>query len=152
MAGFDIKKLDTLDRVVVGASAVTLICMFLPWYGVSDLVYSASVSGFSSGWGWLGALLIIAAGLYLALLRAGSNLPKISYGPGVTVLGLSALGTVIVLLRWLTIPSGHFGGGSYGPMYGMYLTILAGIVQVLISFRLFKQSGEKVPWDSKKSA
>jgi hypothetical protein len=150
MAAFDMKKLDTSDRIVAGAALVTLICLFLPWYGVSAGPYSASVSGFSTSYGWLGALLIIAAGVYLVMLRSGSNMPKISYGPGVSVLGLSLLGTIIVLIRWLTIPKGGFAGYSYGPQYGMYITILAGIVQVVLAFRLFKSSGEKVPWEANK--
>jgi len=102
---------------------------------------------FSTSYGWIGAILIIAAAVYLVMLRSGSNMPKNSYGPGVTVLGLSAIGTLIVLLRWLTIPKG-FG---YGPQYGMYLTIIAGVVQAVLSYRLFKASGEKVPWENKKS-
>jgi hypothetical protein len=32
----------------------------------------------------------------------------------------------------------------------MYITILAGIVQVVLAFRLFKSSGEKVPWEANK--
>ena len=80
------------------------------------------------------------------MLRSGSTMPKISYGPGVTVLGLSLIGTIIVLLRWITIPSG-FG---YGPEYGLYLTMIAGIVQAVLAFRLFKSSGEKVPWETNK--
>jgi hypothetical protein len=151
MAQFDIKKLDTSDRIVVGMGVLTLICLFLPWYGVSSGPFSASVSGFSTGYGWIGAILIIVAAGYLAALRMGSNVPKISYGPGVTVLGLSALGTIIVILRWITIPKGGFAGYSYGPEFGMYLTILAGVVQVVLAFRLFKASGEKVPWENKKS-
>jgi peptidoglycan/LPS O-acetylase OafA/YrhL len=150
MASFDMKKLDRSDRIVAGASVVTLICLFLPWYGVSSGPYSASVSGFSTSYGWLGALLIIAAGAYLVALRSGSNMPKNQFGPGVTVLGLSLLGTVIVLIRWLTIPKGGVAGFSYGPQYGMYVTILAGIVQVVLAFRLFKSSGEKVPWEANK--
>ena len=150
MAQFDIKKLDTSDRIVVGMGVLTLICLFLPWYGFSG-PFSSSVSGFSTGYGWLGAILIIVAAGYLAALRMGSNVPKISYGPGVTVLGLSALGTIIVILRWITIPKGGFAGYSYGPEFGMYLTILAGVVQVVLAFRLFKASGEKVPWENKKS-
>jgi hypothetical protein len=150
MAQFDMKKLDTSDKIVAGASVITLICLFLPWYGVSAGPYSASVSGFSTSYGWLGALLIIAAGAYLVMLRSGSNMPKNQFGPGVTVLGLSLLGTVIVLIRWLTIPKGGFAGYSYGPQYGMYITILAGIVQVVLAFRLFKSSGEKVPWEANK--
>jgi hypothetical protein len=121
----------------------------LPWYGVSAGAFSASVSGFSTSYGWLGAILIILAAGYLAALRSGSNVPKISYGPGVTVLGLSLIGTVIVILRWITIPKGGFAGYSYGPMFGMYLTILAGVVQVVLAFRLFKASGETVPWEKK---
>jgi hypothetical protein len=149
MAQFDIKKLDTSDRIVVGMGVLTLICLFLPWYGFSGGIYSESVSGFSTSYGWLGAILIIIAAGYLAALRSGSNVPKISYGPGVTVLGLSAIGTIIVILRWITIPKGGFAGYSYGPEYGMYLTILAGVVQVVLAFRLFKASGESVPWEKK---
>jgi hypothetical protein len=33
----------------------------------------------------------------------------------------------------------------------MYLTIIAGVVQAVLSYRLFKASGEKVPWENKKS-
>ena len=150
MAAFDMKKLSTADRAVVGAGAVALICLFLPWYGGGTSLISVSWSGFSSGWGWIGSLAIIAAGVYLAGLRSGSNMPKISYGPGVTVLGLSLIGTIIVALRWLTIPSGSGFGYSYGPKYGLYLTILAGIVQAVFSFQLFKSSGEKVPWEQHK--
>jgi hypothetical protein len=149
MAQFDIKKLDTSDRIVVGMGLLTLICLFLPWYGVSAGPLSASVSGFSTSYGWLGAILIIVAAGYLAALRSGTNVPKISYGPGVTVLGLSLIGTIIVILRWITIPKGGFAGYSYGPEYGMYLTILAGVVQVVLAFRLFKASGESVPWEKK---
>jgi hypothetical protein len=151
MAQFDMKKLDTSDKIVVGMGVLTLICLFLPWYGVSSGPYSASVSGFSTSYGWLGAILIIVAAGYLAALRSGSNVPKISYGPGVTVLGLSLIGTIIVILRWITIPKGSFGPGySYGPEFGMYLTILAGVVQVILAFRLFRASGESVPWENKK--
>jgi hypothetical protein len=142
MAQFDMKKLDTSDRIVAGAAAVTLICLFLPWWGIGGF----SISGFSTSWGWIGAILIILAGLYVVMLRSGSTMPKISYGPGVTVLGLSLIGTIIVILRWITIPSG-FG---YGPEYGLYLTMIAGIIQALLAFRLFKSSGEKVPWEANK--
>ncbi len=146
----DWKKLDPLDRVVAVTSVVALISMFLPWYGASILGFSSSVSGFGSGYGWIGALLIIAAGLYLVMLRSGSSMPKTNMGPGVIVLGLSGVGALLVVIRWLSLPSG--GGGvagdsySYGPRIGMYLTLLAGIVQAVISFRLFKRSGEALPW------
>ncbi|HEY5121504.1 MAG TPA: hypothetical protein VII84_07995, partial [Acidimicrobiales bacterium] len=62
MAAIDMKKLTTIDRVIAVAAAIALISMFLPWYGASSGVFSESVSGFGSGYGWLGALLIVAAG------------------------------------------------------------------------------------------
>jgi hypothetical protein len=146
MAQFDMKKLDTSDRIIVGAGAVALISLFLPWWGGGGF----SISGFSTSWGWIGAVLIVLAGVYVAMLRSGSNMPKNQFGPGVTVLGLSLIGTVIVLLRWLTIPKGGFATFSYGPEYGMYITIIAGVIQVVLAFRLFKSSGEKVPWEANK--
>ncbi len=154
MAAFDMKKLSTTDKLVAGAGVVALISLFLPWYGVSSGVFSNSVSGFSSGYGWIGALLIVAAAVYLVGMRSGSNVPKFSYGPGVIVLGASAIGTFLVALRWLTLPSGSASVGgvtylNYGPRVGIILTLIAGIVQVVCAFRLFRTSGETVPWAGK---
>ncbi|MDE3064055.1 MAG: hypothetical protein KGJ36_00095 [Acidobacteriota bacterium] len=144
----DVSKLDRTDRTVAIASLVTLIAVFLPWWGGSGFGYSTSVSGFGSGYGWLGAILIIAAGVYLVMLRSGSQMPKTSFGPGVSVLGLSAIGAALVILRWATLPRATYPGGFYtvGPRIGIYLTLLAGIIQVVSSFRLFKRSGEAPPW------
>ncbi len=143
MAQFDMKKLSTGDKGVVGAGVVALIALFLPWEGVTVGPYSVSVSGFSSGFGWVGALLIIAAAVYVVLVRSGSNVPKLSYGPGVLVLGASAIGTLLVLLRWLTLSNG------VGPRIGLWLTVIAGLVQVFFALGLFRSTGETLPWASK---
>lgn len=87
MAFIDVNKLSTIDKVVVGSGAVGLIALFLPWYGFSSPYASASVSGFSAGYGFLGALLIVATGLYLGMLRSGASMPKTSVGPAVLTLG-----------------------------------------------------------------
>lgn len=152
MAAMDMSKLDTLDRIVAVTGLVALVSLFLPWYGGSGGGFSASVSGFSAGFtGWFGGLLVVAAGVYVVMLRSGSSLPKTSFGPGVAVLGLSAIGTLLVIIRWATLPraGSAFGGFSYGPRIGIYLTLLAGIIQVVISFRLFKRTGESLPWEKK---
>jgi hypothetical protein len=151
MATFDASKLSKLDWGVIGAGGIGLIALFLPWYGVSAGFYSASVSGWSTSYGWLGAILIIAAGVYLLLQRAQVNLPKLPVGAAVLVLGASLLGTLIVGLRWITLPSGHAGVAgvtyySYGPRVGIILTLIVGIVQVVCAFALFRASGEAVPW------
>ena len=99
-ASFDWKKLSTTDRVISITSLVALISLFLPWEGYSGFGVSYSVGGFSTGYGWLGALLIVAAGVYVVAHRSGSSMPKTPYGPGVIVLGLSVIGAVLVILRW----------------------------------------------------
>ncbi len=151
MAKFEAKRLSRLDWAVVGAGGVSFIALFLPWYGVSAGFFSASVSGWSTSYVWLGAKLIIAAGAYLALQRSEVNLSRVPVTPAVFVLGAAALGTLIVVLRWITLPSGHAGVAgvtaySYGPRVGIFLTIIAGLVQVGAALVLFRTSGEKVPW------
>jgi hypothetical protein len=156
MSKFDVKRLSTLDRVLVGASGLALISLFLPWYGVSAGGFSASVSGFSTSYGWLGALLIVAAGVYLALHRSEVDLSKMPLTPALVVLSTAGLGTLIVVLRWLTLPSGHVGIGkvalySYGPRVGIYVAVIAGVAAVVCAVMMFRTSGEKLPWASKSS-
>ncbi|MCU1363443.1 MAG: hypothetical protein JWM55_1271 [Acidimicrobiaceae bacterium] len=150
MAAFDWKKLSTTDRVIAITALIALISLFLPWYSWSGGGYSASAGGFSTGYGWLGALLVVAAGVYVVLLRSGSNMPKTSYGPGVLVLGASLIGTVIVVIRWITLPRGNYGVGNvgfhYGPGFGLILALIASVVQAVFAVRMFRSSGEALPW------
>ncbi|HXY45043.1 MAG TPA: hypothetical protein VEH29_12725 [Acidimicrobiales bacterium] len=147
MAAFDAKKLSPMDWGVVGGGFLALVSLFLPWWGISSGPFSYSTSGWGTSWGWLGALLIIAAGVYVLLLRSGVKFPALPVGPGVLVLGTAVLGTVIILLRWLTVPRGSFGAyGGYGTRIGIYIALVAGIGQAVCSFKLFSESGEALPW------
>ncbi len=153
MAKFEMKRLSRLDWAVIGAAGLSFISLFLPWYGFSSPAFSASVSGWSTSYGWFGGLLIIAAGVYLAMVRSEFNLSNMPVTPAVVVLGASALGTLIVIIRWISLPSGHAGVAgitaySYGAQVGIFLTIIAGLVQVGAAVALFRASGEKLPWAS----
>lgn len=155
MAKFDPKRLSRLDWGVVGASGLALISLFLPWYGVSlpAVGYSASVSGWSTSYGWLGAALIVLAGVYLVLQRSQAELPKMKAGPATIVMGGAVIGTVIVLLRWISLPRVAVGVQGttlykYGPRFGIVLTVIVGVVQVICALSLFRSSGEKLPWSS----
>lgn len=153
-AAFDWKKLSQTDKVISVTGLIALIGLFLPWFSISTPGFSASSDGFNSGWfGCLGALLIVAAAVYIVLLRSGSQMPRFSYGPGVIVLGLSALGALLVILRWVTIGHGGglYSGVSWGPSFGLYLVLIAGIVQAFFALRLFRASGEAVPWANRNS-
>jgi hypothetical protein len=135
------KKFSTLDKVVVGASVLAVIALFLPWYGFSSSFGSDSVSGFSTGFfGWFGSLLIIASGGYLVAVRSGVDLSGVKFPPGRVVFVLSLVGVLLVGLRWLTIPSGGVNYGTvsyhYGPEYGMIIMLILGVVQAVSAFRL----------------
>jgi hypothetical protein len=151
VAKFDSKNLSTQDRVVIGAAAIALIALFLPWYGATAGAFGGSVSGWSTSYGWLGGLLIVAAGALVLAHRSGADTSRLRFTPAVLVLGTSALGTLIVLIRWVTLPSGHYGVGgvsvlSYGPRVGIILTIIVGLVQVVTALMMFRSSGEEFPW------
>jgi hypothetical protein len=149
-AAFDWKRLSFTDRVIAVTAFVALIALFLPWEGWSGFGASYSVGGFSTGYGWLGAVLVVAAGVYVVMHRSGSNMPRTGYGPGVTVLALSVIGAVLVVLRWLTLPrvsgSSIAGNYNYGPRVGIFLTLIAAVVQAVFAVRLFRSTGEALPW------
>jgi hypothetical protein len=154
VAKFDAGRFSKVDWAVVGGGGLALISLFLPWYGASAGGFSASVSGWSTSYGWLGGLLIVSAGLYLVLHRSGVNLSAVPVTPAVVVVGAAVFGTLIVIIRWLTLPSGHAGVVgitvfSYGPRVGIYLTIVAGVVQAGAAAALFRASGDELPWAKK---
>lgn len=149
MAQLDVKKLTPIDWVVIGGAGLAFISTFLPWYSASVLGFSASVSGWSTTYGWLGALVMIAAGGYLLLAKAGVDLSSVKLKPVAVVLGLAALGTLIVIIRWSTLPSGSGGadgiGYSYGPSAGIYLAIISGIAESVAAFVLLRRPAEDAP-------
>ncbi len=149
MAKVDLSKLSTTDWLVVGGGLIALIALFLPWYGWSVVGYgSDSTSGFGTSYGWLGALLMVGAGVYLLLQRAGSDLSKVKLHPAFVVMGAAVLGLVIVIIRWISLPRASYAGGAIteGARAGIYIAILAGAVQTFGAVTLFRRSGEALPW------
>ena len=156
MAKFDINRLSRLDRVVVGAAVVALVTLFLPWYGVTYGSVAASVSGWHTGYGWLGAALIFASGAYLASARLSAAGPGRrplagSMRPAFVVAALAAGGTLLIVIRWAVLPSGQaaYGGAtffSYGPRVGIFLAMAAGVVATVAAVVVFRGSGERAPW------
>lgn len=146
----DWKSLSTPDRAILGGAALAFIAGFLPWWGYNGplSLYSASVNGWSAGFSaWAGTLLLVLAGVYLFLLRADVTLPSLPTGPAVLVTGVSGLGLLLILLRWLTLPSVHAGAaGSIGAKYGIWIAIIAGVVEVGAAVVALRASGERLPW------
>lgn len=55
----DLKRLTRNDRMVGGATIVFVISLFLPWFTVSDGVFSASVNGLWHGYMYIALILAI---------------------------------------------------------------------------------------------
>lgn len=146
---FDWKQLSTQDRVIAGGAGVVFIALFLPWYGVSVGPFSASVSGWSAGFtAWAGGLLLTIAGALLVTRRSGGRLPSLQVGPAVLVAGVAALGLLLVIIRWVTLPRYTSVTTSYdaGARYGLYVALIAGIAEVAAAVLQLRESGEKMPW------
>jgi hypothetical protein len=152
---FDLKRLSTLDRSIAGAAGVAFIAGFLPWWGYNGPlnVYSASVSGWSAGFSaWAGTLLLTLAGVYLVLVRSNVSLRVSQLGPATVVAGAAGIGLLLVIIRWLTLPRVHGGAaGSIGAKYGIFVALIAGIVEVGAAVAEFRASGEPLPWAKKES-
>ena len=79
-ANFDLSRLTTVDRIIAGATLVTMISLWLPWYTAKDTVLgitsTASISGTGDhGWLWLEFLVALALLAYLTARAAWEQLP-----------------------------------------------------------------------------
>jgi hypothetical protein len=145
---FDAKQFSQKEWAILIAGGVAFISLFLPWYGASyGGVIDTSVNGWSTGYGWIGAALLVAAAVYLVLtrLRGEDTVPKLSARPARIVLSLSAVGLVLVLIRLGSLPhgSGNLGGVvtyQYGARAGLVIALIAGIVQVLYAGLIFRSA------------
>lgn len=147
---FDMQRFSQLDRVIVGAAVVVFVSGLLPWWGYSGPsgFYSASVIGWNAGFAaWAGILLLVAAGAYLVARRLEVALPALAVGPATVVAGAATLGLVLIVLRWLTLPRVEGGlAGSIGAKYGLYVALIAAIVEVGAAAVAMRASGEPMPW------
>ncbi|HZQ15898.1 MAG TPA: hypothetical protein VFA82_03905 [Gaiellaceae bacterium] len=149
MASFDPKSLSRADQAVLGGAAVAFIAGFLPWYGYtgpnSILRAYGSVSGWSAGFSaWAGTLLLVLAGVFLLLRRLEVALPSLPVGPAAIVAGVSALGLLLVIIRWLTFPS--VPGLAIGSKYGVWIALIAGLAETAGAVVALRESGEPLPW------
>jgi hypothetical protein len=134
MAGFDPKKVTTLDWVVIGAGGLGFIDSFLPWYKVDFGPFgSASASAWDAGFAaWFSMILLLAAGA-LVLVAATGNAGNLPVPVPVTALALSALATLLVILRWAT--EHDFTS------IGLYLGLILAIASAAAAFMSFRAAG-----------
>jgi hypothetical protein len=116
---------------------VLALSSFMSWYTVSTEDITVSVTGWHTG--VLGKLVFFVglAVIALLVLRAtGFELPP-SIPLGMVIAGLGALGTVIVLVRLISIPDDFVGAGR---SIGLWISLLAALL--LIAAGLLKSADE----------
>jgi hypothetical protein len=144
------EQLSTVDRVIAGAALVAFVSLFLPWYGVT--VGAVDVTGSGGVTGSLGALLLTAAGVLVVYRKAGGALRSGRHAaPSGIVVLLAALGLLLVIVRWATLPRVHASAVNFsysvGPRYGLYVALLAGIAETVAAVMALRSASEQAPWD-----
>ncbi|CRK58650.1 hypothetical protein [Alloactinosynnema sp. L-07] len=154
MASFDAKRVTPIEWAGIGAGALALIISFFPFYSVSYDgptlglgSLGGSVSAWSYGFGTLfPILLLIAAAVVVLLPHLGTQVPNRT----LIWLGLAGLAVVILLIQWISFPSGSSSvvgdvGISAGAGFGFYIGLLAAIASTVAAFLTFQASKKAVP-------
>ncbi|HSV65124.1 MAG TPA: hypothetical protein VLJ59_04325 [Mycobacteriales bacterium] len=139
MAGFDPKKVSTLDWVVIGAGVLAFIASFFAWYTISLKfggieVASGSVNAWHSFASWFATLLLVAAAGLVFAKAAGVQV-SLPLPVAVVTLGLSGFAVLLILLRWITLDTGVGAG------FGLYLGLISAIAAAVASFLAFRATG-----------
>ncbi len=144
------KAFKPLDWAVAVTGVVSLVALFLPWWGVTFEGFSSSISGWNTSYGWFGGLLVVLAAVWYVLAKGGVALPPL---PGTTVVATGAVslaGFVIIIVRWATLPRGQAMGRAfeYGGRAGIWIAAIAAAMQVAVLWVVLRQSGQPLPWRS----
>ena len=150
MAQPDFRTLPRNDQGVLAAGVLAFIASFFPYYGAS--VNAGGFHGSSSTSAWhsyatLALLLVIAATVVAAVqVFSSGSLPQTNMSWNFIVLALSAVGTVLLIIRSFTLDHGDIGGFSYGLKWGAYVLMILCLLQTVFAFLRMRSSGEAMPW------
>lgn len=147
----DISELTLGEKLVGGGAIVLLISLFLPWYGFSSSSIGGSFSqniSLMSGSGGIAFLVLAACVVAVgAIVLRMLNIVDISdqgVPEATVVLGAAGIGALLVIWKFLSMPSGgyssgDFGSAGYGRGYGAYVAIVATVALVAGALMKFQQ-------------
>jgi hypothetical protein len=137
-ASLDLNRLSTVDKVVAGATLITMISIWLPWFtgslsllGVTD---TASVSGTGyHGWLWLEFFVALALLAYLAARALWETLPvSLPVAHDRLLIAGTGLQFLLILIAFFDWPSNTVVDGivvtfslSVGAFVGLIFAIVA---------------------------
>ena len=150
----DLTKLGRTERVLSAAGLLAFILSFLPWWGGTIMGYSGSDNAWSAPSGfndWFPILLLFVYAVILVLPAAGVqvNVPYLASAANRAFVGLavSALCVLLWAIQGLTYPDwkdltgGFESGGSAGPAWAYYVTLVVGLAALVQSYLGFTQAG-----------
>jgi hypothetical protein len=122
----DLARLTRADAIIGISTLVLLISLFLPWYGVSVLGFSAEVDALTGhGYLYLVLFICLAIGVYLVASAGYEKLPfHLPLSHRQLLLAATGLNAVLVLLAFLVKP------GDSGWRFGAFAGLLAALVAV----------------------
>lgn len=132
MDKFDLKRVTKLEWTAVGAGILAFIVSFLPWFSFDAGIISSSVTAWGVGiGGWGPVLLLIACA---ALVLAPHFDKQVPNAPLIWLVA-SGAALLIILLRWITLPSSGVSVGlgtglDAGAGFGLFLGLVAAAVSV----------------------
>jgi hypothetical protein len=134
------------DAAIGVGLIVALVAVFLPWYSFSyncggsplcGSLANGSVGALNDWPGWL-FFLAVLAGLALFIIRTfvpTVTLPTMPQPDAILYAGLGIFMAVMALLWLLTHTNGGSGPGySYGPSFGLFIGLIAGIAVAVGGF------------------
>jgi hypothetical protein len=101
-SGLRLRRLSVSERVIVAASVLMLVSLFLPWQSTCEQAHCSS----QQGWSTADFAGVFTLGLLLALVWAGRVVRELAIGAAIFVLS-AGLATVTTSLSPLYVP--HFG-------------------------------------------
>ncbi len=131
----DLSKLTRGQQIALVAGLVLIINLFLPWYDVIGISINAFDAGFAA---WFGSLLAIAAAVLIAVkVFAGNAVNVGNLQTEQIALVLGALGTLLILLRWLT--------ETNFVSFGLFLGLVAAGAVTAGAFLAMREAGLELP-------
>ena len=138
----DLSKLDRTRMALAVIGLLAFIDSFLHWADLSlggQTYPQYNWNGWNAGLGaWLPLLLLLAVGVIAALPAFGV---EFALPLGMSLVGalVGALSFIIILLRWLTLPS--YLGASMSAAFGLYIGLLLAIAAAVFGWLGYTAEG-----------
>lgn len=131
----DLSKLSNGQKIAGVAGVVLVINLFLPWYGAFGFTINAWDAEFLA---WGGSLIAIAGAVILLLKAFGTaDASRGAMAAEQMAALVAAIGTVLIVLRWIT--------ENDITKFGLYLGILASAAVTFGAYMTMKEKGLAMP-------